>query len=95
MHHQQRRDDREVRDRVQHHEPADAEGDDQDAADQRTDERRAVERRGVQADRAHELAIGDQARDHRLTGRGVEREDDRVERADEDDLDDVDPAGNG
>src|SRR2546428_7325885 len=78
---------------VEEHEPADTERDDEHAAQQRADECGAVERGRVEADGAHELAVGDEARDHRLTARRVEREDDRVHRAQQDDLKDVDVLG--
>ena len=90
MHQQERNHDRQVRDRVDEHETADAEGDDQHSADERTDQGRSVERGRVQADGAHELFVRDEARHHRLPRGRIEREDDRVQGADEDDLDDVD-----
>ena len=87
MHPQERDDHREVRDRVDVEEETRAERGrvrerrEDEATDDRSDDLGPVERRRVEADRAHEIALGHEPRDHRLPRRRVEGEDRRVQRA--------------
>ena len=92
-HEDERRDDREERERVDHEQATEAERDVQDPTEHRPRQLRTVEGHRVEADRAHQVALAHQARDHRLARRRVEREDGRAHRSDGDDRDDVDLPG--